>query len=182
MSGSGPKALGVSTGQPGRIDQFGEAHLRELQPGLQVHIPQQTVDPTRKRDQRLDHLTDEGGETGWTNQERLVSEQSLLRHRREQAWQRFNERRGGGTNSGAVQIDGGPIKLGDLFPTLPTIQQPMTGWQRLDHWHQEAAKFEEAHRDRTDLGTDGSPDLTVEVATPRPRTGANKRRRFTLAR
>lgn len=182
MSGSGPKALGVSNGQPGRIDQLGEAYLRGLQPGLRVEIPKQTVDKTKERDQRPDQTGEEGGETGWTNQERVLSRQSLLRHERDQAWRRFNQGKGKGTNFGAVQIDGGPIKLADLFPTPPMITQPMTGWQRLDLAHEEAAKFEETHRARTDLGTDGTPDLTVEVPTSSTRSGGRKRRRFRLAR
>jgi hypothetical protein len=155
-----------------RVDVLAETRLREIQ---DIVIPKESVDRTRRTGKRDPAKKDDP----YRSQEQIVAEQAALRQKRRDDWRSLSGDKG--QNFGSVQIDG-TKKVEVVDPTPPRAEQA-TGWQRLDHWHRQAGKFEEWGRKNVEsIGGDASVEMSPSSTDTRKRTKGTQRRRFQLAR
>jgi hypothetical protein len=161
--------LGVSTGQPGRIDQHSTAYQDQLRPGVRLEIPKTGVDRT-KNGRPGERSSAEPGREG----DAAVSERgSLWQNGTLASWQGFaNGKNKRDPEAGAVVIDGhhasGVHAAAEPPPPPPPPEAPKDGWARLNAAHQQAAHFEEY--------AEGSVQPFIHGERPNPRA----RRRFTI--
>ncbi|MCK6549598.1 hypothetical protein L6R52_27425 [Myxococcota bacterium] len=159
--------LGVSTGQPGRIDQHSTAYQDQLRPGVRLEIPKTGVD--RNRNGKSDKTPSERAREG----DAALSERgNLWQNGTLASWQGFaNGRNKRGPETGAVVIDGqhaSGVHAAAELPPPPRAEAPQDGWGRLNAAHQQAARFEEY--------AEGAVQPFIHGERPSPRA----RRRFTI--
>jgi hypothetical protein len=158
----------------------GEALRLTLEPNLQLQIPKQAVDKSKPEDKSR---RDQQRVPGWNQQEDVLRSQGDLRQEKRDNWRRFQSGTGRRSNYGAILIDG-PQQPKTLPPPINTPStEGGTGWQTIDNFHGQAARFEERNRGNVDqLGGEGGVDVDPRSPQPRARGGASRnRRRFTVA-
>lgn len=149
--------VGVSTGQPDRIDQNSQAYQERLRAGAQLEIPKTGIDRTR-----TDPHTQEQARTGggWQAQERAAGDRGAAwQNGRLDSWRSFSGGRGRQQpdpqlTSGAIVIDGRsspsvPVNRAQPREPTPTPNNNLQRdvWASMRHAHQRAARFEEYNRE-----------------------------------
>ena len=181
-------AVGVSSGQPERIDQHGEAYAQRISAdrlliqSQPINTPQQLRTDVRREPPPLQNPQPQqpqpkNNAPTWQAHERaLANSGQAWQTRRTTTWSAFSSGRGRQEpTSGAVVIDGGrragrTRTAETRSPTpIPVEDGDTTGWRRVAVAHRGAAQFVEHAEDRL------RPFIGAEL--PRPPL---RRRSFTL--
>lgn len=179
MSAQPLNALGVSVGQPHRLDLNGDAHLQQLN-GQNLQVQNQGLQGTRS-ERRNDPQTTQTRRDGWQAVERFYNAGTEHAEHRQAGWEDFSGQRNRSGGSQPLIGQRGQVAIDQ--PQPPFTKTPLA--QAIGNWAERAGEFEEWGRTHAGrYGAKTSVDLPEGDTQPEAKVsrpgGRGYRRPFTV--